>query len=106
MEGWLEGCPISVKLRRKKPRFVVGVGTLASPSSWSHESSPSSQGDASVPTPHPHHPRPYECDDLPPKKPTRVNSAPAPTKTLVPLPLYVMTMRRATSPSHIPHSGD
>src|SRR5437867_3925121 len=26
--------------------------------------SPSSQGDASVPSPHPHHSRPYKCDDL------------------------------------------
>ena len=25
------------------------------------------EGDASVPTPRPHHSRPYECDDLPPK---------------------------------------
>jgi hypothetical protein len=28
---------------------------------------PPPMGDASVPTPHPHHSRPYDCDNLPPK---------------------------------------
>src|SRR5436309_7633337 len=42
----------------------------------------SSQGDASVPTPHPNHSRPYGDDACPLQKPTSESPSPAPTRTL------------------------
>src|SRR5439155_1148756 len=73
---------------------LCGVGTLASPSSWSHESSPLQPGRRKRPHPTPHHSRPYECDDLPPKKLTPHNPSPAPTGTR-----QVPTIRRFCSRS-------
>src|SRR5947209_19115041 len=42
----------------------------------------SSQGDASVPTHHPNHSRPYGDDACPLQKPTSESPSPAPTRTL------------------------
>ena len=39
---------------------LCGVGTLASPASWSGPTHPAPTGDASVPTRHPLHSRPYK----------------------------------------------
>ena len=44
---------------------MCGVGTLASPSSRFRVRLPPCQGDASVPTLHPSHSRPYETNPLP-----------------------------------------
>jgi hypothetical protein len=66
------------RLRTRRGGGWVGLGgdacvTLAGGGTRAQKQD---EGDASVPTPRPHHSRPYECDDLPPKKPTFVKPPP------------------------------
>src|SRR5947209_17744024 len=55
------------RTRRGGGRVVRGRDACVALAGGGKRAQEQDEGDASVPTPRPHHSRPYECDDLPPK---------------------------------------
>ena len=55
------------RIRRGGGRVVRGRDACVALAGGGKRAQEQDEGDASVPSPRPHHSRPYECDDLPPK---------------------------------------